>query len=286
MKIGVDNYSYHRYFGEIYKRQRKPGIKWNLQDFFKHINDNHTGIEAVSFETCFITPAERKELSNMLKDVDYEVIFAWGHPNGFMDVNINEAIDEIREYLELSNLLAQDIIRIAASSIAYYNSPHITQINLTIKSIRKIIPIAEEYGVKLALENHGDFFLIEMLKILENVSSDYLGVTFDTGNSLRLHEDCVSALSTYGKKVFLVHAKDVAPEKGIPMHDPTRLNCTPAGQGVVDFENIFYELKKNKFDGMVLIEISRIHSSFDHIDETEVINTGFEYLKELRRQIY
>ena len=99
MKIGIDNYSYHRYFGEIYNGQRKPCYKWNLQDFMHHVNDNHIDIDAISFETCFITLQERKELLSILKDVDYEVIFAWGHPNGFMDVNSNDATKEIIEYI-------------------------------------------------------------------------------------------------------------------------------------------------------------------------------------------
>jgi sugar phosphate isomerase/epimerase len=77
----------------------------------------------------------------------------------------------------------------------------------------------------------------------------------------------------------------VAPEKEMPMHDPNRLNCTPAGKGVVDFEGIFKVLRANKFNGMVLIEISRLHSDYDHIDETEVINTGITYLKGLRKKI-
>ncbi|EMR73707.1 sugar phosphate isomerase/epimerase [Thaumarchaeota archaeon SCGC AB-539-E09] len=285
MKIGIDNYSYHRYFGEIYNGQRKPCYKWNLQDFMHHVNDNHIDIDAISFETCFITLQERKELLSILKDVDYEVIFAWGHPNGFMDVNSNDATKEIIEYIKISNLLGQDVIRIAASSINYYNTPHSIQIDIASKSIKKIINIAEDYEVKLALENHGDFYIYEMLKILENVNSEYLGITFDTGNSLRLQEDCVSALQTYGKRVLIIHAKDVAPEKGIPMSDPAYLNCTVAGKGIVNFKNVFLELKKNKYDGMILIEISRLHSMFEHIDETEIINRGIKYLKELRDQI-
>jgi sugar phosphate isomerase/epimerase len=285
MKIGVDNYCYHRYFGEIYAGQKNPGIKWTLHDFLNHIDVKHKELEAVSFESCFITHEEKKELPSLLKNVDYEVVFAWGHPNGFMDRNISDVLSEIKEYLELSNQLGQDKIRIAASSIAYYNKPHIPQVDLAIKTIKKIITLSEEYGVKLALENHGDFYLIEMLKILETVNSDYLGVTFDTGNSLRFHEDCVSALRTYSKKVLLIHAKDVAPEKGVPLHDPTRLNCTPAGKGIVDFKGIFNELRANKFNGMVLIEISRLHSDYEHINETEVINTGIKYLKGLRRHI-
>ncbi len=285
MKIGVDNYCYHRYFGEIYEGQKNPGKKWNLHNFLNHIGVNHKELEAISFETCFVTPGEKNELTRLLKDVDYEVVFAWGHPNGFMDVNITDALSEIKEYLELSNKLGQDKIRIAASSIAYYNTPHSSQVDLAIKTIKKIIPFSEEYGVKLALENHGDFYLIEMLKILENVNSEYLGVTFDTGNSLRFHEDCVSALRTYGKKVLMVHAKDVANEKEMPMHDPTRLNCTPAGKGIVDFEGIFKALQANKFNDMVLVEISRLHSDYEHIDETEIINTGIRYLKGLRRKI-
>jgi sugar phosphate isomerase/epimerase len=285
VRIGIDSYSYHRYFGEIYKGQKDPGIRWNLIDFFKHVREAHRDIEAISLETCFINEKEKKGIVSIVKDSDYDVMFAWGHPNGFMDINIDEAVNEITEYVKLTKAIGLKVLRIAASSIAYYERPHLAQVSIAVRVIKRIINVAEEYGVRLALENHGDFHIDEILTILDQVNSDQLGVTFDTGNSLRLHEDCVSAIERYDKKIYLVHAKDVAPDGDKSDSDLANLNCVPAGEGIVDFKTIFSELDKNRYDGMVLIEISRVHSLFDRMDETEIINRGIQYLKDLRGKI-
>lgn len=286
MKIGIDSYSYHRYFGEVYKSQRNPIVVWSLNDFFNHININHTDIEAVSLETCFINIKEKNNMPRILKDINYDVIFAWGHPNGFMEINTDHTTSEIIDYIKLTNAIGQSVLRIVASSIAYYHKPHQPQINTAIRNICKIIDIAKDYDVKLALENHGDFHINEMLTILEKVNSDYLGITFDTGNSLRLHEDCVPSIKEYGEKIFLIHAKDVMPEKDISTAELANLNCVAAGDGIVDFKNIFLELNKNQYIGMVLIEISRLHSSLDNVEETQIINKGIKYLKNLRGEFY
>ena len=33
MKVGIDSYCYHRYFGEVYPDQGDPGVRWTFQDF-------------------------------------------------------------------------------------------------------------------------------------------------------------------------------------------------------------------------------------------------------------
>ena len=37
MKIGIDNYSYHRYFGEVYPGQDPPSEYWGISEFVDHI---------------------------------------------------------------------------------------------------------------------------------------------------------------------------------------------------------------------------------------------------------
>ena len=32
MKVGIDSYCYHRYFGEVYPDQQDPGVRWTFQD--------------------------------------------------------------------------------------------------------------------------------------------------------------------------------------------------------------------------------------------------------------
>jgi len=285
MKIGIDNYSYHRYFGEVYLGQKDPGSRWDLSTFLDHMRERHADAEAFSLETCFIKEEERKNLPHILKQIDKEIMFAWGHPNGFMDIPVKDAIHEISDYIKISAEMGQKRMRIAGSSIAYLNQPHEPQVEHVARCICGIIPVATHYDVKLGLENHGDFYLHEMLEILERVDSPYLGVTFDTGNSLRMQEDYLDAILAYGEKLLIVHAKDLSPEEGVPKNHTGYWNCVTAGKGVTDFSAVFKTLAKVRFDGMVLIEISRLHSAYAHLDEADILEEGLRFLKNVREQV-
>ena len=179
MKIGIDSYSYHRFFGEIYPGQKDPGIIWNLRDFINHVST--LPIEALSFETCFL-PSQEEEIIQATTLLNVEMMFAWGHPDGFMGYTQEEVLSEIEKYLILSKKLGFRVMRIVGSSISHFREPHGPQVKLVESYLRKIIPIAKACGVKLSIENHADFYITELLEILKEIDSPFLGVTLDTGN--------------------------------------------------------------------------------------------------------
>ena len=56
MKVGIDSYCYHRYFGEVYPDQEDPGVRWTFHDFV--IRAAELGVDGVSLESCFIESLE------------------------------------------------------------------------------------------------------------------------------------------------------------------------------------------------------------------------------------
>ena len=279
MKIGIDSYCYHRFFGEIYPGQPDPGVRWDLTDFTDHVRS--LPAEALALETCFL-PDRDEQIIRCAERFDADLMFAWGHPDGFMGTGEEEAIGQIRRFLELSARLGIGVMRIAGSSIKHFQEPHEPQIELTLKRLERVVPMAEAHGVKLALENHCDFFMPEILKILETIDSPFLGVCLDTGNCLRLRENPAEAVRRFGKKVFAMHAKDLAPLPDAKPDDPLGLACVPAGLGITDFEALLHALHGIDYAGMLLIEISRLHPDYVDAGETSVIEKGLNYLRRLR----
>ena len=51
MKIGIDSYCYHRFFGEIYPQQTPPARRMTVEDFV--IRAHELGVDGVSLEACF-----------------------------------------------------------------------------------------------------------------------------------------------------------------------------------------------------------------------------------------
>jgi len=281
MKIGIDSYCYHRYFGEIYSGQKDPGIRWDLKAFLKHISG--MPLEALALETCFL-PSQEKEILACVSSLDLDVTFAWGHPDGFMGTNEAESLSDIKKYMMVSKEVGSHVMRITGSSISYFSKPHRPQIELSVKCLKKLVPLAETLSIKLAIENHGDFFLHELLEIVERIDSPFLGITLDTGNCLRLKENPVDAIRLFKERIFIIHAKDLAPIEEQITDEPLTLACVPAGQGITDFKGIVHELHRFHFTGNILIEISRLHPDFENLGETSVIEMGLAHLLTLRRE--
>ena len=52
MKIAIDSYCYHRYFGEVYPNiETDPGVRLTIADFFDRARRHR--VEGVSLESCF-----------------------------------------------------------------------------------------------------------------------------------------------------------------------------------------------------------------------------------------
>jgi len=83
------------------------------------------------------------------------------------------------------------------------------------EEIRKAIPLAEELGVKIAIENVWNNFLLsplEMARYLDEFESPFVGAHFDIGNVLRFGwpEQWISIL---GKRILKLHIKEYSREK-------------------------------------------------------------------------
>ena len=91
---------------------------------------------------------------------------------------------------------------------------------------------------------------------------DILGLCFDTGHFRFGGGDPISGLHTYGDRIWHVHFKDCDPE----IADRSRAEkwdyfnsirngiFCELGRGDVDFSRIKSELKKNGYDGWIVVE--------------------------------
>jgi hypothetical protein len=69
MKVGIDSYCYHRFFGEVYPQQSDPGRRMTLEDFLRRARQLQ--VDGVSLESCFVTnkdPGYLREIKAMLDE--------------------------------------------------------------------------------------------------------------------------------------------------------------------------------------------------------------------------
>ena len=283
MKTGIDSYCYHRYFGEVYEGvEDPPKYDMTLEDFIKRAAE--LVVDGVSLETCFMPSFEEdylKKIKDLLLKGNLEAVVAWGHPNGLEAGDNTEAIKEMESHFKTCEILGVDTLRMVGSSLAYRNLPHGPQIEKIIKILKDPVKRAEDRGIKLAIENHFDFETDEILTIVNNIDSDYFGVTFDTGNCLRYGEEPVEMVRKLGKHVFATHTKDVKPLYGGNPRDWYYYACTPVGKGIVNIPGIIKGLEDCGYKGLFAVEIDYMHPDFGDDTDRAVVDS-IDYLNSLR----
>ena len=103
------------------------------------------------------------------------------------------------------------------------------------RSLTVAEPIAAKHGVTIAVENHKDWRIDEMLRIMERIESEWVGVTLDTGNNMSLLEDPVETARALAPYAAAVHLKDMAVER---YEDGFLLAEVPFGEGCLDLEAV------------------------------------------------
>jgi sugar phosphate isomerase/epimerase len=104
-------------------------------------------------------------------------------------------------------------------------------------------PVVARHKVRLAVENHKDWRIDEMIAWLKRLSSEYVGVTLDTGNSIALLEDPHAVVEAFAPWTMTTHFKDMAVAE---YDDGFLLSEVPLGDGFLDLPRIVSVLKRRR----------------------------------------
>ena len=278
MKIGIDSYCYHRYFGEIYDFQKAPKKRWALEDFVKRAIE--LKVDGVSLETCFIESFEEeylKELKAALDEASIDRVIAWGHPDGLEGGKNEEALQDLISKIDAAKIMDSKVMRIVGSSLQFRYEPHGPQIKRLTKMLKEAVKVTEDKGVILAIENHIDFTASEILTLINNVDSENLGVNFDTGNTLRLFEDPVEEAKILAPYIYATHIKDVSPRRGGSPKEWNFWESVPVGKGVVDVPGVMRVLKEQGYGGILCVELDCLKEEWE---EDQAVEMSVNYLRE------
>jgi sugar phosphate isomerase/epimerase len=113
------------------------------------------------------------------------------------------------------------------------------------KQIAAAVPIVEKYKMPLGIENHKDWRVDQQVDLLRQYSSEYLGVSLDTGNNLALLEDPLEVVEKLAPYTFNTHFKDMGVEE---CEDGFLLSEVPLGEGILDMKAIVDTIRRAKPD--------------------------------------
>jgi sugar phosphate isomerase/epimerase len=281
MKVGIDSYCYHRFFGEVYLMQQKPDKDLSLEDFLDKVKA--MGVEGVSLESCFIPQFDTEYLAKIKSKLDafgFDRVYAWGHPDGLEGGKNEKALDDLIKHIEYAHAIGAPVMRVVGSSLLFRHEPHEPQLEKLTTMFSKAVKVAEKYKIKLAVENHIDYNSDEILKLLQDINSPYMGINFDSGNFLRVMDDPIKAMEKLAPYVFATHIKDLKPVKGVPVDEWYFFSCVPTGEGLIENEKLAQILHKHNYQGFLAVETDCLHPDYAN-KEDEVIEKSIKELKRI-----
>jgi 3-oxoisoapionate decarboxylase len=143
------------------------------------------------------------------------------------------------------------------------------------RQIAAAVPIVERHRMPLGIENHKDWRVEQQVALLEQYSSEYLGVCLDTGNNLAVLDDPIETVEKLAPWTFNVHFKDMAMEE---CESGFLLSEVPLGEGTLDMPRITGIIRRARPDVRFSLEMivrdpllvpcltDRFWASFDEVN--------------------
>lgn len=103
-------------------------------------------------------------------------------------------------------------------------------------SLKQIIPVLKKHRIRLALENHEYETSGELVRVMEQIQSPWIGLHYDFGNAMMVWEEPVEAAEKMGPYTITTHFKD---HIVIPCTDDKYQHVVcgvPAGRGNIDLK--------------------------------------------------
>jgi len=102
-------------------------------------------------------------------------------------------------------------------------------------------PVLKKHGVRLAIENHKDYRAPELVDLVKRISSQWVGICVDTGNSIALLEEPMAVVEALAPWAVSVHLKDMAVKE---YEEGFLLSEVVLGDGFLDLKAMVATLRK------------------------------------------
>ncbi|OKI51492.1 sugar phosphate isomerase/epimerase family protein [Micromonospora sp. CB01531] len=123
--------------------------------------------------------------------------------------------------------------------------------------LNRLAPIARDAGVHINLETHEEISSFELVRLIEAVGADVVGITYDTANPLQRGEVPEMTARRVAPYVRQTHIKDAVLVRS---HDGFKYQSRPNGQGLVDLDVILPILAEHNPDLTLSLEVAFVRT--------------------------
>ncbi|MGD9495835.1 MAG: sugar phosphate isomerase/epimerase family protein [Armatimonadota bacterium] len=159
-----------------------------------------------------------------------------------------EGVRGVEQSLRVAHWAGTDVV-LVVPGVVDAETPYHAALDIAAKSVRELLPIAEDLGVTMAMENVWNKLLLsplEMRDFIDQFGSNYVAAYFDVGNIL-LYGFPVHWIEVLGDRIVRVHVKD--------FNVDTR-QFVALLTGSVDFPRVINALRGVGYDGWLTAELA------------------------------
>ncbi len=251
------------------------GVTWGLDGF--HVDD---GV-LESLERSFL-----EEVAAAARDRNFFLEYNMTMDLGQFGVGIQH---DLAEGIETAAILGADIVKVSMDirrprprTGSRFHPQVIPFLELTRDRLRAVAGLAEESGIRLALENHCDTFSQEVLWVIEQVNHPAVGACIDTVNAWHTTEDPAQALENLAPVAFTNHFRD---DRVDFCRDGFKVSGTAVGEGDIDMKKAYELIRTVSPCNRIIIETEMGFSTDDKdtalAGEMEAIRRSIIYCREV-----
>ena len=270
LKLALFSYSYRMRFGSHdVKPQTKAELPWFLQ------RAAALGLEGVQLDITHLKSTEPHYLATIRAQAEQLGLYI-----EYGSTLVEEA--RTRAELEVARVLGARLMRTYMGFSQFEKTTKVAEeTNKAVAVLKGIAPLAQERGIRIALENHCDAKVDELLHVIEMIDSPFVGVCVDLGNFMIHLENPLESVKRLAPHIINTHFKD---------YDMKMMNWgfksygVPLGEGVIDLAGILNVLvEKSGLDRITMEIVSEPQETIEQslAWEDESVRRSVVYAREV-----
>ena len=235
--LGIASASFTQRMGA----ERRGGAEKPLSDPFHFLDYCHQlGAGGVEVAAESLDPNSRKRFRRRAESAGMHVEVAVRLPRDQSDVSSFQ--DSLRAAKSVGASVVRTTLLTRPRYVALDNAEELRRfVQQSWKSVTLAENALRRRRMKLAIENHRDMRIEELLSMMKQISSEFVGVCIDTANSLALLESPAEAVEKLAPYAISVHLKDIAVKESA---DGFLLSEVALGEGFLDLRGIVEDLRQ------------------------------------------
>jgi len=289
MQLGMHTYSlYHHGVAEDWAGFQLPWPKqmdiWQLMDYMVELGLEGLHLDDKAFDSLDETHFSKVREYAAERNLYLEYNFAL--PSKKYDSSVQH---EIEEGISIAKAIGADVAKIGMNlsrpqpvAASKFHPEVMQQLEAVVNRLQHAAPMAEDSGVKLAVENHTDAFSEEVIWVLDQVNHPWIGACIDTVNGLHVTENPIAAVENLAPRAFTNHFRD---NKIIIKPYGFKLTGAAVGEGDLDMQRAYALIQKNAHVNRINIELD-LQCPIDNMQaalsiEREALKRSIRYCREI-----